>query len=104
MLGDREIRICRELTKVHESVLAVTISEAISMYEAEEPKGEMVVVIKGRDEEEIAQAERSSWEEMSVKDHVTHYMQQGLSEKDAMKQAAKDRGLSKRDIYDEIKK
>ena len=104
VLGDREIRICRELTKVHESVLAITISDAIKLYEENEPKGEMVVVIKGKDEEEIAQEERASWEEMSVKDHVEHYMQQGLSEKDAMKQAARDRGLSKRDIYDEIKK
>ncbi|MBR3004589.1 MAG: 16S rRNA (cytidine(1402)-2'-O)-methyltransferase [Lachnospiraceae bacterium] len=104
VLGDREIRICRELTKVHESVLAITIADAIKLYEENEPKGEMVVVIKGKDEEEIAQEERASWEEMSVKDHVEHYMQQGLSEKDAMKQAARDRGLSKRDIYDEIKK
>ena len=104
VLGDREIRICRELTKVHESVLAITIADAIKLYEENEPKGEMVVVIKGKDKEEIAQEERTSWEEMSVKDHVKHYMQQGLSEKDAMKQAARDRGLSKRDIYDEIKK
>ena len=104
VLGDREIRICRELTKVHESVLAITIADAIKLYEENEPKGEMVVVIQGKDEEEIAQEERASWEEMSVKDHVEHYMQQGLSEKDAMKQAARDRGLSKRDIYDEIKK
>ena len=98
VLGDREIRICRELTKIHETVLALRIDEAIALYEAEEPKGEMVVVIEGKDEEELAMQARQAWEGMSVAEHVAYYEAQGLSEKDAMKQAAKDRSVSKRDI------
>ena len=103
-LGARSIRILRELTKIHESVLAFSLPEAIRYFEETEPKGEMVLVIEGKDPEEILSESRKEWEKVSMAEHVQHYLMQGLSEKDAMKQVAKDRGISKRDVYDEVKK
>ena len=103
VLGSRELRICRELTKIHESVLACNIDEAIEYFEDNEPRGEMVVVIEGADEAELLEKERKGYESMTVKEHVDMYIGQGLSEKDAMKKAASDRGVSKRDIYSILK-
>ncbi|MCQ2530257.1 MAG: 16S rRNA (cytidine(1402)-2'-O)-methyltransferase [Lachnospiraceae bacterium] len=103
-LGDRRIRICRELTKIHESVMALTLTEAVSWFEENEPKGEMVVVIEGKDPKEIQAEKEQSWQEMSLEEHVEYYVAQGFDEKEAMKLVAKDRGISKRDVYDAIKK
>ena len=104
VLGERQIRILRELTKIHESVLAFTIPEAVRYFEETEPKGEMVLVIEGKDPEKILEQSRQEWEKISMAEHMQRYISQGLSEKDAMKQVAKDRGISKRDVYDEVKK
>lgn len=104
LLGERRIRILRELTKIHESVLAFTLSEAVRYFEETEPKGEMVIVIEGKDQEEILAESRKEWDGISMQEHVQKYLSQGMSEKDAMKQVAKDRGISKRDVYDEVKK
>ena len=103
VLGERQIRICRELTKKFEEVLAFTIPEAIAYFEENEPRGEMVVIIKGMDEEEAKEAAASVWQDLSVREHVDLYMQKGMDEKEAMKAAAADRGVSKRDIYRELK-
>lgn len=104
VLGERQIRILRELTKIHESVLSLNIPEAVRYFEETEPKGEMVLVIEGKDPEEILAENRKEWDAISIQDHMQQYLSQGLSEKDAMKQVAKDRGISKRDVYDEVKK
>ena len=102
-LGNRNIRICKELTKIHEKVLALKLEEAINFFEESEPKGEMVIVIEGADEEELIAEKRKSFEEKSMQEHVNMYIEQGMDEKDAMKQVAKDRGIAKRDVYDQIK-
>lgn len=102
VLGDRRITVCRELTKKHETAFATTLSEAVSYYGVNEPKGECVIVMEGRSREEMRLEEQKQWEEMSVQEHVAMYEQQGMSRKDAMKQAAKDRGVSKRDIYAQL--
>ena len=98
-LGNRRISICRELTKKHEIVFATTIEEALLYYENQEPKGECVMVIEGKSREEIRNEERAGWEEMSIPDHMEHYLSQGMDRKTAMKQVAKDRGVGKREIY-----
>lgn len=103
-LGERRIRILRELTKIHESVLAFTLSEAVRYFEETEPKGEMVLVIEGKAWEEILAESRKEWDGISMQEHMQKYLSRGMSEKDAMKQVAKDRGISKRDVYDEVKK
>ena len=103
VLGSREIRICRELTKKYEEVLPFTISEALAYFDQNPPKGEMVVIVKGLEPEEAQAREAARWQDMSIREHVDLYMQQGMDEKEAMKAAAGDRGVSKRDIYRELK-
>lgn len=98
-LGNRKITVCRELTKRHETALAVTLEEAVAHYEANSPKGECVLVIEGKSREEAREEERKQWEEMTIEDHMEVYTKQGMDKKSAMKAVAKDRGVSKRDIY-----
>ena len=101
-IGDRSITLCRELTKVHESANKTMISELIEKYETETPKGEMVLVIEGKSFEEKRQEEIDNYMEMTVSEHMDMYLAQGLDKKEAMKKVAKDRGVSKRDIYNEL--
>ncbi|MBR3636851.1 MAG: 16S rRNA (cytidine(1402)-2'-O)-methyltransferase [Lachnospiraceae bacterium] len=98
-LGDREIVLCRELTKKFEEVVTFTISSAAEYYESHEPKGEYVLVIRGMDEEELSALKKESFENMTIAEHVAMYEAQGLERKEAMKKAATDRGISKRDVY-----
>lgn len=102
VLGNRRVSINRELTKKYEESFLTTLKEAREKYEAEEPRGEFVLVIEGRDSEDIEQEERQKWEEMSLEDHMEIYLEQGLDKKAAMKKVAKDRGVAKRDIYNQL--
>lgn len=99
VLGDRRLSICRELTKKFETVMETTLEDAVRFYGEQEPRGEYVLVLEGRSHASIDEEERSRFENMSVQEHVEMYEEQGLNRKDAMKQTAKDRGVSKRDIY-----
>lgn len=98
-LGDRKISVCRELTKKYETVFRTTISEALAHYEAEEPKGECVLVIEGKSHEDIQKEKEQAWETMPIEEHMEKYLSQGIDKKEAMKKVAKDRGISKRDVY-----
>ena len=91
--------MCRELTKKHETAFATTLGEALAYYEANEPKGECVLVIEGKSREELRQEEVAKWEEMSIEEHMDFYLDQGVDKKEAMKKVAKDRGIGKRDVY-----
>lgn len=99
VLGDRELTVCRELTKKHEEKMQMTFSSLLSYYEEKEPRGEYVLVICGRNREDIVKEQQASWEQMSVEEHMAHYESQGIEHKEAMKLVAKDRGVSKREIY-----
>ena len=102
VLGEeRRVSLCRELTKMHETVLRETLGEALRRYgaDAEEPRGEYVLVIEGRSREAVQAEKQAVWQEMTIAEHVRFYMAQGLDQKEAMKQAARDRGCGKRDIY-----
>ena len=101
-LGNRKITVCRELTKKHETAFATTLEEAVRHYEENDPKGECVLVIEGRSREELRQEEMAKWEEMSIEEHMEYYLNQGIAKKEAMKLVAKDRGVSKRDIYQQL--
>ena len=103
VLGDRRIALCREITKIHEEFVRTTISEAINKYEENPPRGEFVLVIEGKKSEEIEAEREALWQKMSVSEHVEMYKKQGIEEKEALKKVAKDRGVSKRDIYNEYK-
>lgn len=102
-LGSRKVRICRELTKKHETVYADTLDGALVHYrDIEEPRGECVIIIEGADREDLNKQKQQSWEEMTIEEHMALY--EDMKRKDAMKQVAKDRGVSKRDIYQALLK
>lgn len=102
-LGDRRITLCRELTKIHEEAVPTTIQGAVDFYKGTDPRGEYVLVIAGADRKELQKEKQEAFLSMSLEEHMASYMAQGMSEKDAMKAVAKDRGVSKRDIYRELK-
>ena len=97
---DRRIALCREMTKLHEEVVRTTIREAIEL----EPRGEYVLVIEGADPEKLQAETAARFDELSLEEHVQSYIDQGLDRKEAMKAAAKDRGLSRRDVYNALLK
>ena len=101
-LGDRRLVICRELTKKYEEAYSATFSEALKRYEEEEPKGECVLVIEGRSISQIREEISHSWDSMSLAEHVAYYEDQGETRKEAMRLAARDRGISRRDVYQEL--
>ena len=98
-LGDRKIVLCRELTKKFEEAKKFTIQEAREYYEANDPRGEYVLVLAGADPEEKKRREEAVWKTMSIEEHMTYYESQGEDRKEAMKLVAKDRGVPKREIY-----
>lgn len=98
-LGNRKITVCRELTKRHETAFAATLEDAVAHYEANAPKGECVLVLEGKSREQMQEEERKQWEDMTIEDHMEVYLKQGMDKKSAMKAVAKDRGVSKREIY-----
>lgn len=99
VLGDRKIAVCRELTKRYEEKTLSTISEMLEWYKENEPRGEYVLVVDGKSFEEIAEEEKKTWESMTIEEHMAVYEGQGIERKEAMKLVAKDRGISKRDVY-----
>lgn len=103
-LGDRRISVCRELTKRHETVYQSVLSEAAAYYEQNAPKGECVLVIEGLNRQELVRREQERWADMSIEEHMEHYLSRGMDRKEAMKQTAKDRGVPKREIYNYLEK
>nr|WP_294494087.1 16S rRNA (cytidine(1402)-2'-O)-methyltransferase [uncultured Mediterraneibacter sp.] len=102
--GERKVSVCRELTKRHETVYCATLKEAAAYYGSNEPKGECVIVIEGLSREAAEQEERRKWEDMSIEAHMEYYLAQGIERKEAMKRTAKDRGVTKREIYKYLEK
>jgi 16S rRNA (cytidine1402-2'-O)-methyltransferase len=98
-LGNRKIAICRELTKKFEEIIRTDLENSINLYEDNEPKGEFVIILEGKDEAEIEEEKIKEWDKLSVNDHIDMYLEKGLTKKEAMKMVAKDRGISKRDVY-----
>ena len=101
-LGEREITLCRELTKKYEEAPRMDLSKAIALYEEREPKGEYVLVLAGADPKAMRLQEIRAFEEMSIEEHMQKYLEEGLDKKEAMKRVAADRGVSKREIYKEL--
>jgi 16S rRNA (cytidine1402-2'-O)-methyltransferase len=99
VLGDRTITIIKELTKIHETIWQTTLFKAAETLEVQEPKGEYVLVLEGITFEEIENGKQEQWVTIALEDHMKIYLDQGLDKKEAMKAVAKDRGLSRRDIY-----
>lgn len=101
-LGDRSLTLCKELTKKYESFIKTTFAEALLMYENEEPRGEFVLVIRGKSAEEILQDKAAAWENISVTEQVSRYEAEGMTRKEAIKKTAEERGVPKREVYAEV--
>ncbi len=97
--GSRRLTICRELTKQYEEERLTTLEEASAYYEGTEPRGEYVLVIEGKSRAEIEKEQIRSWEAIPVEEHLKQYLAQGMAKKEAIRQVARDRGLSRRDVY-----
>ena len=102
IFGERRLSVCRELTKKHETVFSATVSEALAYYRENEPKGECVLVLEGKSFSQIRREEQRQWESLTVEEHMERYLDAGMDRKEAMKQVAKDRGVSKREIYQSL--
>ena len=92
---DRQIALCRELTKLNEQTLRTTLGGALKYYETEQPRGEYVLVIAGTETIE----QKAFWENMTVEEHLEYYIKTGMDKRDAIKTVAHDRGVPKNDIY-----
>lgn len=99
--GNRNISLVRELTKKHEEVCCMNLANAIVFYQQEEhiPRGEYVLILEGRDEKALIKEQQDAWSDMDIHEHLLRYEKEGYSQKEAMKLVAKDRGVSKREIY-----
>ncbi len=98
-LGNRRLTLCRELTKKFETVVPTTVEGALTMYETEEPRGEYVLVVEGKSLAQKKEERQAAWQSMGIEEHMAYYEKEGMDEKNAMKQVAKDRGVPKREIY-----
>lgn len=103
-IGDRNIAIVREITKLHEEVLRGKLADIIADYESEKIaiRGEYVLVIEGKSLLEKREERQKSFEEISIREHYEKYIAEGMDKKEAMKAVAKDRGIQKRDVYKEL--
>lgn len=102
VLGNRKISVCRELTKKHEEILRMSLEEAVDYYKVQEARGEFVLVVEGKSYDDIEEENRQKWTTMDLQEHMNLYESKGISRKEAMKQVAKDRGISKRDVYQQL--
>ena len=98
-LGNRRVTLCRELTKRFETILPTTFEDALTMYQEEEPRGEYVLVVEGKSHEDFKKEQEADWQSISIEEHMAIYEEKGTDHKEAMKLVAKDRGISKRDVY-----
>lgn len=103
-LGNRRMTVCKELTKKHEKKMRAFLDEVIAFYDENEPRGEYVLVFEGKSRQEIKEEEQESWAKLSIEEHMEVYEAKGLDRKAAMKAVAKDRGISKRDVYQALLK
>ena len=102
VLGDRSMTLCRELTKKHESIFKSTLGEILAYHRENPPKGECVMIIEGKSFQELKEESQEEFLKIPLSEHMNRYMDQGYSKKEAMKLVAKDRGVGKREIYQQL--
>lgn len=101
-IGNRKITLCRELTKLHETIQQMTLESAIEYYNTTTPKGEYVMVIEGISHRQLEEQSIQEWEKITIQEHMDIYFTQGMDKKSAMKQVAADRGIPKREVYNSL--
>ena len=97
--NERRVSIVKELTKVHESVRRMSLGEAVTFTEEEQPRGEYVLVIEGKSRAEEEEKIREGFLSMSLEEHMQMYLDEGMDKKAAMKAVAGDRGVPKSEVY-----
>lgn len=98
-IGNRDLAVCRELTKLHEEIFRGNLREASEHFGSKQIKGEIVLVIRGKSKEEIRKEKRAEWENMSIQEHIISYIDKGFSKKESIKLVSSDRGMPKSEIY-----
>jgi len=98
-MGNRNIAISRELTKIHEEIFRGSIEEAIGHFSSKQIKGEIVLVIQGKSKNDILEEKKAKWESVSIMEHIISYMELGKSKKEAIKLVSKERGIPKSEVY-----
>ena len=98
-LGNRRVTVCRELTKKFETVMPMTLGDALAYFSENDPRGEFVLVLEGKGLAGKREEKRKEWLEIPLEEHMRYYEGQGINRKEAMKLVAKDRGVGKREIY-----
>ena len=101
-IGNRKITLCRELTKLHETIQQMTLESAMEYYNTTAPKGEYVMVIEGISHRQLEEQSIQEWEKITIQEHIDRYLTQGMDKKSAMKQVAADRGIPKREVYNSL--
>lgn len=98
-LGDRKISACRELTKLHEEIYRNSISETIKYFNENRPRGEFVLVIEGKTDEEIKAEKEALWSDLTIEEHLIKVIEMGIDKKEAIKMVSKERGIPKKEVY-----
>lgn len=104
VFGNRPISIVRELTKLHEECMVTTLKDALLYYESNNPKGEYVLVLAGKSDAQEETEKQQLFADITIKEHVDSIIASGMTKKDAIKEAAKQRGASRRDVYNEYER
>lgn len=97
--GDRNIAVCRELTKLYQEIFRAKLSEAIQYFKNNRPRGEFVLVLEGKKLEDIKEEKKKEWIDLSIEEHILKYIRDGINKKEAIKLVAKDRELPKSEVY-----
>lgn len=97
--GDRNIAVCRELTKLYQEIFRAKLSEAIQHFTDNRPRGEFVLVLEGKKLEDIKEEKKQEWIDLSIEEHILKYIKDGINKKEAIKLVAKDRELPKSEVY-----
>lgn len=97
--GDRNVVICRELTKLHEEIIRDTLTISINYFKNKPPKGEFVILLEGKSEEQIEQEKISQWESFTIEQHIKKYMDEGYTKKESIKKVSQDRNIAKSEVY-----
>lgn len=98
-LGNRHIAVCREITKIHEEIFRGKVHEAIAHFSEKQVKGEMVLVVEGKSQEEVLEEKKIIWESISIEQHIINYIEKGKSKKEAVKLVALERNIPKSEVY-----
>lgn len=98
-LGNRNIALCRELTKLHEEIIRGKIEDVLENLNNRVIKGEFVMVIEGKGDIEFKEENEKKWQDLSIQEHVDIFIEEGIDKKEAIKKVAKMRGLPKNEVY-----